>query len=701
MSKNNYTVNELIEKLSSEKDSESEFVSIKTYADIYNISPLLLLEDILEGKYLSAICLINKDEECKSSFSEKSRPKGMVSRSSDYILVKEYAAIYGLKPSTVMKKIHQGKYKTAVKESNKWYIHKDDEEIKLMKGYVTAKEFADSHGLKYYNVLRDLELGLYATAYQDEGRHWFLNEQDIRRDPNITDEFDGYISTKEYCENNDINYNTFICDVRSGLYNQSIKKKPNGRIFIREDAECITGKKGVRSLISAEKYALNKKISLDVLISDMESGLYKSAKRIDGKWYLWPQESCRSEKGEQNIISLVKYAVSNGVDYYALILDINEGIYNTVEKKGLYWFINREEECKTSKKGDGYNDFLSVGEFAKKYNLTRKSVTDDVRSGVYETAIKIETKWFIHKEEPCKALPEEYVSLSAYAELHGVNRIKLRKDVEQGLYKTAKKKNKRWLIDRDETPKENLEAPTALNKESFIPVSKYAEMHNVKRIDVLDDIKAGLYETAEKIEGRWYIQEDEVCKTLTDDYISLSAYAKLHGVSRVKLRDDVQKGLYTTVVKKGKHTFIKEDEEFKSFDRRKFSQKPEYISVKEYAKINGFSYLKMMSDVKAGLYSSAFCKNTRWYIDKNEPCKSTDKRKEKGKRKKGKLREVKTDQGTDLITVAEYAKLNNLPYQKVFKDVKSGLYETAVQIKTRWYLQKNESVKSVYRKRIK
>ena len=60
MNEKNYSVNELIEELSSKKASEPEFVSIKTYADMYNISPLLLLEDIIEGKYQSAICLISE-----------------------------------------------------------------------------------------------------------------------------------------------------------------------------------------------------------------------------------------------------------------------------------------------------------------------------------------------------------------------------------------------------------------------------------------------------------------------------------------------------------------------------------------------------------------------------------------------------------------------------------------------------------------
>lgn len=524
-------------------DQSKDYVSIKTYADMYNISPLLLLEDIIEGKYQSAICLISKDEECKSSFSEKSRPKGTVSRSPDYILVKEYAAIRNLTASTVMKRIHQGKYKTAVKESNKWYIHKDDEEIKLMNGYVTAKEYADSHKIKYYTVLRDLELGLYPTAYQDEGRHWFLNKNDVRQDPDIIDEFENYISSKEYCNQHGLSYNTFISDVRNGLYDESIKKKPNGRIFIREDAKCITGAKGVKSYISIEKYASNNKVDLEVLVSDVENGVYNTAKLIDGRWYLKPQEKCHSYKGMDDYITLSKYAKNNEVDYYALLSDVKKGIYNTAVKSGLHWYIDASEKCKTQKKNEGFEDFLTVGEFAKLHNTSRKSIAEDVRAGVYETAVKIGSYWYIHKDEPCKTLTNDYLSITAYASLHGIDRIKLRKAVGQGLYETVKKKNQRYFIHKDEPVKEYVDFKGEIITDDYLPVSMYATLHNVKRIKVLDDISKGIYETAKQIGTRWFIQKDEPCKTLTEDYISLSAYAKLHGVSRMKLLDDIDNGV--------------------------------------------------------------------------------------------------------------------------------------------------------------
>lgn len=689
MSEKHYTVNDLIERLSTDKTSGVEYVSIKTYADMYNISPLLLLEDILEGKYHSAICLINKDENCVSSFSEMSRPKGTVSRSEDYILVKEYAAIRGIKPSTVMKKIHQGKYKTAIKESNKWYIHKDDEEIKLMNGYITAKEYADIHRIKYYTVLRDLALGLYPTAYQDEGRHWFLNEDDFRHDPDILDEFDGYISTKEYCVQNEINYSTFICDVRNGLYDESIKKKPNGRIFIREDAKCITSKEGIRSYISIEKYASNNKVDLEKIQSDIENGVYKTAKLIDGRWYLKPQEKCHSISEIDNYITLLQYAKNNEVDYDTLLTDVKHGVYHTAVKSGLHWYIDGNENCKTVKEGKGFDDFLTVGEFAKLHNTTRKSIIEDVRLGLYETAVKIGSYWYIHKDEPCKTLTDDYLSVTAYAKLHGIDRIKLRKAVEQGLYESVKKKNNRFFIRKDEPVKEYVDVKGEYVTDDYIPVSMYAALHNVKRIKVLDDISKGIYKTAKQIGTRWFIQKDEPCETLTEDYISLSAYAKLHGVSRAKLSEDIDSGVYETVKRKGSCTYIHKDEEFKSVDKRKkpkHTQEPNFISVPEYAKLHGFSYLKVLADVKKGLYSTAFQKGSRWFIDANEPCKSVDNRKKK-------------KQSRNLIKISDYAIIHEISYQKMLADVKNGVYTTAEQKGSRWFIDESEPEKSVDRRK--
>ena len=70
----------------------------------------------------------------------------------------------------------------------------------------------------------------------------------------------------------------------------------------------------MKSYISIEKYASNNKVDLDVLISDVENGVYNTAKHIDGRWYLKPQEKCHSYKGIDDYITLSNYAKSNSVN---------------------------------------------------------------------------------------------------------------------------------------------------------------------------------------------------------------------------------------------------------------------------------------------------------------------------------------------------------------------------------------------------
>lgn len=76
-------------------------------------------------------------------------------------------------------------------------------------------------------------------------------------------------------------------------------------------------------------------------------------------------------------------------------------------------------------------------------------------------------------------------------------------------------------------------------------IPKLLEMLEIKGCIVTIDAKL-----RQLINGRWYIKEDEPCKTYGDNYISLAAYAKLHNVSRSKLLEDVESGVYSTPVTK-------------------------------------------------------------------------------------------------------------------------------------------------------
>ncbi len=100
----------------------------------------------------------------------------------------------------------------------------------------------------------------------------------------------------------------------------------------------------------------------------------------------------------------------------------------------------------------------------------------------------------------------------------------------------------------------------------------------------LDDIKAGVYETSAKIGYYWYIDRNEKCKSVKPKKIK------------------------------------------KSKKQKQEKSKKNYISVSAYAKLHNFSAQKVRKDVLDGLYETAIQKGSRWYIDKDEPCKSVDNR---------------------------------------------------------------------------
>ena len=507
--------------------NDSDYITVQEYADKNGVSALDLIEDIVLGKYQSAVCLINKNEECITSISSDQNIKLPLSESDDYITAREYAVKHDLCYAVLIRKMKDGVYKTARQDnSNHWYIRRDEPVDGCREGYVTLREYADKHNIHYSEMTRMLRGGYFVTAYQDSGRHWYLKDTDVKTKPVVYDpELEGYIPLKEYAETHGVSYGAITEDVRLGLYDDVIKRKTNRFIYIKEDAKCVTERQALRGYISLRRYAEVNEVDIAVLRQDVNNGLYNTAKKYNNRWYLKPQERCHSYKGMNNYISSLEYSKQHNVSHQQLIEDITAGKYKTAVKYYKHWFLDKDEDCKTS-------------------------------------ALKSE-------------------------QTNG----------------------------------------------KYITVSKYAKIHNVKNKKVLADIKAGRYETAEYIGSRWFLDADEPCKTLTEDYISLAAYAKLHGVSRVRLREDVLQGLYSTATSRdGSRIFINKNEKFKTFDRRKKDNKPKqsnYISISKYAEIHGVSYQKVLLDVKAEVYQSAELRGSRWFIDESEPFKSAYKRKRK------------------------------------------------------------------------
>ena len=157
-----------------EKAAIPNYISVQQYADNHNISVLNLLEDIIAGKYKSAICIIGSDEDCVTSNTSNPTTMAEVSNPDEFISAREFAQLHDLNYAVLVRKLKEGKYESAIKDkSNRWYIRQDEEIDGCREGYVTAKEYAEQNGISYSVMTSELNRGYYKSAYQEsnKGKH--------------------------------------------------------------------------------------------------------------------------------------------------------------------------------------------------------------------------------------------------------------------------------------------------------------------------------------------------------------------------------------------------------------------------------------------------------------------------------------------------------------------------------------------------
>ena len=482
--------------------NEHNFVTIQEYASRHNLTTMDILADIIDNKYDSAILLISADEECITQHTVLQFVKDSYSGIEGYVSAKQYA------------KIHNKSYgQNAV---HRWFLKEDDEYDNGFTNLVSAKYYSEYHNIAYSKLLRDLAAGNYKTAIQDDTGHWHISLQDQYVSNQFGDiDLNEYVSMKEYAAIHNLNYQALSDDVRAGYYAEDVKR--SGRfIFIRKKARCITGEEGSKSYILLRKYAEKNNVDYKILRADVVNGRYKTAKRINNKWYLKPQEKCISYRGMDNFLPARQYAKLHDISYEKLLNDIKSGIYTTTVQDGSMYLIDKNEPCKTTRiderntpPKDGY---LSVSEYVAKYNVTRNEILYDVKAGIYETAKLINGRWYIKEDEPCKTYGDNYISLAAYAKLHNVSRSKLLEDVESGVYSTP------VTIDINE-PFKSVDKRKKENKgQIIISARQYSINHKLPYIKVLADMKAGNYATAFQNGNRWFVDSKESPKTKVRPY---------------------------------------------------------------------------------------------------------------------------------------------------------------------------------------
>ena len=402
-----------------EKAAIPNYISVQQYADNHNISVLNLLEDIIAGKYKSAICIIGSDEDCVTSNTSNPTTMAEVSNPDEFISAREFAQLHDLNYAVLVRKLKEGKYESAIKDkSNRWYIRQDEEIDGCREGYVTAKEYAEQNGISYSVMTSELNRGYYKSAYQDSGRRWYLLPSDVRDNTPIPDPaLEGYVTMKEFAAMHGVHYGLLSEDVRKGVYDSDIIR-PNSRfIYIKETAECKTAKyrDEIKGYLSLQEYAEDRGVDYKKLKNDVIKGVYSTAKKVSNRWYIKETEKCKTVDIPHGYILASDFANRNHISYRIILDDIKAGVYETSAKIGYYWYIDRNEKCKSvkpkkikkskkQKQEKSKKNYISVSAYAKLHNFSAQKVRKDVLDGLYETAIQKGSRWFIDKDEPCKSV---------------------------------------------------------------------------------------------------------------------------------------------------------------------------------------------------------------------------------------------------------------------------------------------------------
>jgi len=217
----------------------------------------------------------------------------------------------------------------------------------------------------------------------------------------------GYVSAKEFADLHGVHYGLLLEDIRKGLYDSVITRKQDRFIYIKEDAECLTFnfRNEIKGYLSLREYAEDRQVDYVKLKNDVVRGVYSTAKKVSNHWYIKETEECKTVDAPKDRIHLSEYARRHHISYSIVLADVKKGIYTTAKKVGHYWYIDGDEPLKSEnkRKKKKTNKFISISEYARRNSIAYSKMIYDVKRGAYQTTEERESHWFINPDEPCKS----------------------------------------------------------------------------------------------------------------------------------------------------------------------------------------------------------------------------------------------------------------------------------------------------------
>lgn len=258
--------------------------------------------------------------------------------------------------------------------------------------------------------------------------------------------------------------------------------------------------------------------SKDSLYKKIIRGFYKSAEHINNEWYVDEEEFVQllpiDENGNRlKLLSECMQQIS--VSRTTVINDIQSGKIKSAKKIGSSYYVSSAELKELYSLQGLTEKYMRAVDYARLHNIYPDTYRNLCRNGKIPSARQVGKTWYVLKDAPLPEsyadLPDGYISVAEYADKHNVTLITLQKSLQQGLYKSAIRHKQNWYINENE-PCINLQRTDEVIEDSYISSIEAAKLFNVDKSTIHKRCQKGFYESAKKINNRWYIDKKELKK---------------------------------------------------------------------------------------------------------------------------------------------------------------------------------------------
>lgn len=185
----------------------------------------------------------------------------------------------------------------------------------------------------------------------------------------------------------------------------------------------------------------------------------------------------------------------------------------------------------------------------------------------------------------------------------------------RGKFDTAQLIDGIWYIDEDEII--SCMPPKDKEGNPLIRLTDCCDKLGIPKRNINNFAAKGNFETAILYFNKWYISQKEVDEILTKtkDLIRYSDYCKMYHLKPASLAKYLKD--FKSVCKINGLIYIDKNE------KPPMNNEPlpsNYVTLKEYADLYNIKLITLQKSVQSGKYKSAVKRLKTWYIDKYEPC---------------------------------------------------------------------------------